>query len=163
MKILIVGPGGSGKDHLKTRLVGNGARPSVSYTTRPMRAGETPGQTYHFVSEQTFMELVNNGSFYEWERFGNGHLYGTPRSAFDSSADGTDAGVFIMTPRGIRSLSPEHRAGSMVIYLDIPEGERLARLMARADADHPERRIETDRRDFADFADWDLRVTNEDF
>ena len=52
---------------------------SVSATTRKPREGETDGVSYHFLSEEAFMERVQDGRFLEWEEVYNGSKYGTLR------------------------------------------------------------------------------------
>lgn len=54
---------------------------SVSHTTRPPRAGEKHGEDYHFVSDETFDEILNSNDFIEWERV-HEHRYGTRKSDF---------------------------------------------------------------------------------
>ena len=57
----------------------DGIAMSVSATTRPPRPGEVDGKDYHFVSDERFTELVENGAFLEWATvFGN--RYGTLKS-----------------------------------------------------------------------------------
>ena len=47
-KIILVGKGASGKDHLRKILEGRGFTYGISYTTRPPREGEIDGQDYYF-------------------------------------------------------------------------------------------------------------------
>lgn len=53
---------------------------SVSHTTRPARDGEVDGKDYHFVSKQTFEELIEAGDFLEWALV-HGHYKGTSLQA----------------------------------------------------------------------------------
>ncbi len=63
---------------------------SVSYTTRPPRAGEADGKDYHFVSRETFLQMAKDGDFLESaEIYGN--LYGTSQSWIQTEvANGRD-------------------------------------------------------------------------
>lgn len=158
MKIILVGPGAVGKDHLKKRFLEKGFKQSVSYTTRPPRKNEIDGSDYHFVSEDTFKAMIEVNDFREWNIFGDQKwYYGTTVREFK------DASLFVMTPSGIKSLLPTERKKCFVIYIDVPVEIRRERLNARKDADDPERRIKTDIEDFKDFTDYDMRVTNPDF
>ena len=50
----VFGKSSTGKDTIYRNLMENKAlrlRPIVPYTTRPVRAGETPGVEYHFTDE----------------------------------------------------------------------------------------------------------------
>lgn len=151
-RLIIVGKGGSGKDHLRKKLQSSGFKYCVSHTTRPPREGEVNGEDYHFISlDAAVHEFVKGGKFYEYVFF-NEWVYGTSLEEFHSS------NLFIMTPSGLRSLSPEDRAESFVVYLDIDEDTRRDRLSRRNDADKLERRLKADYLDFKDFNDFDDRV-----
>lgn len=164
MRIILCGPGASGKDHLKTMFEAKGFNRSISYTTRAPREGEVDGVDYHFITEDAFSKMIELELFYEWQPYttkqGGKDVtvhYGTTRDHFYSAT------LFIMTPAGLRDLKPEDRKSSMVMYLDIPEDIRLDRLKKRVNADDPETRIKNDRKDFENFMDYDVRITNPDF
>jgi guanylate kinase len=153
-RVIIVGKGGSGKDHLRKSLSEIGYKYCVSHTSRPPRQDEENGRDYFFVnigevSEPEFLE--NN--FYEWVTF-NGWFYGTSISEFRSSD------LLIMTPSGVKKLKSEDRKNSHIIYLDIPEDIRRERLLLRRDADDVQRRLEADRLDFTDFMDYDELIND---
>lgn len=156
-RIILVGPGASGKDFLKRKLELKGFKTSISYTTRPPRPGEENGKDYFFVTEEKFVDMIGRGQFREWNKFADKWYYGTTLSQFE------DADLFVMTPSGIAALKPEERKSSWVIYLNIPEEVRRERLNNRKDADNADRRIQTDRIDFQDFIDYDTMVKNSDF
>ena len=160
MKIIIVGKGAAGKDFLKKRFLDRGFKQSISYTTRPLRPTERNGVDYHFITEAEFEEMIKMKEFREWNVFGDSKwYYGTTLREFKASS------LFVMTPSGVRSLTADERAECFVIYLDIEEDVRLKRLKDRYGIDDPEteRRLNTDRRDFEDFKDFDLRITNPDW
>lgn len=158
-KIILLGKGAGGKDFLKKALIDNyGYKAAVSCTTRPPRENEVDGIDYHFITEDLFQEMIKNNQFKEYNCFGaNKWYYGTRISDFDSAT------VFIMTPSGIKALTPAERSEFYVVYLDIAEDVRRTRLMSRNDADDAERRLHTDRIDFEGFNDFDLKVTIPDF
>jgi len=156
-RVILCGHAASGKDYLRKRFERRGYRYALSYTTRPPRENETPGTDYRFVTETQAQEMIHNGEFYEWVRF-NDWIYGTTREQFKTKD------LFIMTPRGLQHLLPEDRAESLVIFVDIPESVRRARLQHREmPGDTADRRMEADRLDFLNFTDYDIRITNSDF
>ena len=153
-RVIIVGKGGSGKDHLRKSLSEMGYKYCVSHTSRPPRQGEEDGVDYFFVSIKEVSDpdyLEKN--FYEWVTF-NGWFYGTSVSEFKQSD------LLIMTPSGVEKLRPEDREDSHIIYLDIPEEIRRLRLLSRRDADDVERRLAADQADFLNFADYDEQITD---
>ncbi len=82
--LVFSGPSGAGKSTICRAVLErfNDLAFSVSHTTRPMREGEVDGRDYHFVSEETFMNLVKSDAFAEnAEVFGN--FYGTARETLE--------------------------------------------------------------------------------
>lgn len=156
-RIILVGKAASGKDHLRKRFQSRGFSYAVTHTTRPMREGEIIGEDYHFISEDDAKILIESNFFYEYVIF-NGWVYGTSVGEFYTKD------LFIMTPKGISLMSPEDRKQSFVIYVDIEMSTRMTRLSNRnMPGDSMDRRIQADELDFADFTDYDLRITNSDF
>ena len=156
-KIILVGPGASGKDYLAGLLASRGYSRAVSCTTRPMRQGEQDGVDYHFITVEEFERRIGDNEFKEWYCFGDqSWLYGTLLSEFEK------ADLFIMSPPVLPSL------GSLisdfaVVYLNIPESIRRLRMTLRADADSVERRLEADAHDFRNFETFDVEITSPDF
>ena len=160
-RVILVGPGASGKDTLKDRFIKKGYTPSISHTTRPMRDGEVNGVHYHFTDKETFKSMVELDEFYEWQEFGSEHgldaLYGTTKADFYA------ADIFIMTPAGLDDLLPEDREQSMIIYLNVDESVRRARLSERNDFDTVDNRLERDARHFSEFTNYDVEIKNHNF
>jgi guanylate kinase len=153
-KIILVGKGGSGKDHMRKKFESRGFKYCVSYTSRPKREGEKEGKDYYFVDDSFFQNNVHK--FYEIHDF-NGWKYGRMINDFEKSS------LLIMTPSGISCIKPEHRKRCFIIYID-PDNEILKkRLAERKDADSAERRLIADDEDFLNFHDYDIRIKNEDF
>ena len=86
-KIFVLsGPSGVGKGTLLSMLCRDfpDIKLSVSYTTRRPRFNETPDIDYHFVSQDTFREMINKGEFLEWAEFA-GNYYGTALSTLQNT------------------------------------------------------------------------------
>lgn len=156
-RIILVGPGASGKDFMRKRLEERGMTYAVSYTTRPPRPGEEDGKDYFFLSQAQCQAMQDEDEFYEVIDF-NGWSYGTTLKQFYRDD------VFIMTPSGLSHLSKEDRAKSFVIFFDIDEEIRRQRLGERVMPGHTvEARLQADRDLFAGFSDYDLKITNPNF
>jgi len=153
-KIIIVGPGGSGKDFLRKKMVERGFEYGVSFTSRPPRDGELEGVDYYYRDENFFN--FNSDIFLELQEF-NGWKYGISKDEFSVK------NLFILSPAGIKSLPKSFREESFVIYLNPSAGIRRKRLEGRNDADSVGRRFLADGRDFSGFFDYDIMITNEDF
>jgi len=153
-KIILVGPGGSGKDFLRKKLVSRGFTYGISHTSRPPREGEINGIDYYF-TDSDYMEK-NRDQFLELQSF-NGWNYGISLCEFNNND------LFILSPAGLKSISKEIRQSCFVIYLNPPISVRIERLGSRNDADDVSRRLKGDEEDFLNFNDYDMVVTNEDF
>ena len=104
--------------------------------------------------------MIERGEFYENVMF-NGWLYGT---SVNQWAQKDNESVFIMTPTAISCISPEDRKECFIIYTDIHIDIRRKRLENRLmPGDSLERRIQADEKDFENFRDYDLRITNPEF
>ena len=83
---IISAPSGGGKTSLVRALlgIGMGLSLSVSYTSRPARAGEIDGHDYHFVTREVFEQKLKHGEFLESaEVYGN--YYGTSKKWIDEN------------------------------------------------------------------------------
>jgi len=153
-KIIIVGPGGSGKDFLRKKMVERGFDYGVSFTSRPPREGEKEGIDYYY-RDINFFES-NKDIFLELQEF-NDWKYGNSKGEFSIK------NLFILSPAGLKILPKSFRADSFVIYLNPAEDTRVKRLKERNDVDDVERRLIADQKDFFEFSDYDIMITNEDF
>lgn len=153
-RIIIVGPGGSGKNYLAEKFELRGYVRCVTTTSRPPRENEKHGVDYYFENKEFFEKYRHH--FYEIDEF-NGWLYGTLNEDFGT------ADLILMTPRGVKNLQPAERSSSVIIYLNPPKEVIEKRLRARKDADSADRRMKTDAEDFAGFTDFDIEIKNEDF
>lgn len=81
--IAIVGKSGSGKTHIAEYIKSKHNIPTlVSYTTRPMRAGETNGKEHWFVDES---KMLQKDEMLAYTKFGGFH-YWTEISQIDGCA-----------------------------------------------------------------------------
>ncbi|MCY4473424.1 MAG: guanylate kinase [Kistimonas sp.] len=89
---IVSAPSGAGKTSLVRELVRTTPHiaVSVSHTTRPMRKGEKDGADYHFVSVDSFQQMIGRNLFLEQaEVFG--HFYGTSQAWVEEKLEeGTD-------------------------------------------------------------------------
>jgi guanylate kinase len=121
-------PSGAGKTTLARRLLDRDREisMSVSVTTRPRRQGEVEGADYHFIAQDRFRAMVDDGELVEWaEVFG--HLYGTPRAPVDTAlAAGRDM-LFDIDWQGTQQLSQLMADDLVRIFILPPSAEELRR------------------------------------
>lgn len=84
--IVISGPSGVGKGtiigHLKDIYQEKNKKLylSVSCTTRSPREGEVEGINYYYITEEEFKKRIKKHDFLEYNIYGTGKYYGTPKS-----------------------------------------------------------------------------------
>ena len=162
--LVLSAPSGAGKTTLVKALLAHdpGLRFSVSYTTRPLRPGETDGTDYCFVDSPRFQQMVRDGEFLEHaEVFGN--CYGTSRAQVDAlRAGGHDVLLEIdwQGARQIRANAPDCRT-VFILPPSAPELERRLRTRATDSDDVIRRRLGQARDDMAHWAEFDFVIINE--
>ena len=112
---------------------------SVSATTRPARPDEVNGVNYHFITRESFLEMIRKGEFLEYDEH-HDNLYGTLYSAVK---DATEKGnvVLDIEPNGAMNVRRVH-PDAVLIFIMPPSWEELeARLRGRGDT--PEEQIQT--------------------
>jgi guanylate kinase len=80
LMVILGAPSGAGKSTLVGKVRAQDPRLafSVSHTTRPPRGEEQDGVAYHFVADETFETMIQDGAFAEWahvhaRRYGTSH------------------------------------------------------------------------------------------
>jgi guanylate kinase len=136
---------------------------SVSYTTRPPRAGEVDGTDFHFVSEGRYRELRDRGEFAEWAQV-HGNYYATSASAIDKAlAAGRDVLLDIDTQGAtqLRSRYP-HAVLVFVVAPSLADLEQRLR-ERRSDAEGEiARRLRRAREEIALWRQYDYLIVNRD-
>lgn len=129
---VLSGPSGTGKGTVCKEVLEreDNLTVSVSATTREKRAGETDGETYHYVTKDTFEAMIDGGEMLEYAMY-NGQYYGTPKNTVDTLLnDGRDV-LLEIEPQGalqVKKLFPE----SVLIFLAPPSMRELKnRLVSR--------------------------------
>jgi guanylate kinase len=118
---------------------------SVSYTTRPPRAGEIEGDDYHFISEQDFAAKVEAGDFLEYANV-HGRYYGTLRKPLIANLqNGVDVliDVDIQGAAAIRAFDDATiRQALCDVFIMPPDLDELRRRLTKRGTETPEQ-IET--------------------
>src|SRR5262245_13412001 len=84
--IVVAAPSGAGKSSFVEKIAKEDSRlvDIITYTTRPMRKGESQGHPYFFISEDDFKKKINDGFFVEWAHV-HTRMYGTPYDQLESA------------------------------------------------------------------------------
>jgi len=163
---IVSAPSGAGKTSLVRALLADdtGVSVSVSFTTRPPRAGEREGIDYHFVERERFLAMIEAGEFLEHaEVFGN--YYGTGRMEVASRlAQGSDVILEIdwQGAQQVRQAFPE----AVGIFILPPSSEVLRERLNGRGKDAPaviERRLQAAVEEISHYSEYDFIVINDHF
>jgi guanylate kinase len=162
---IVSAPSGAGKTTLVERLVDETPRLTMSrsYTSRAIREGERDGVDYNFVSRFRFEAMVASGEFLEWaDVFGN--LYGTRAADTEAIlATGSDV-VLVIDVQGARQVRRRDTEACTIFVMPPSLAVLEQRLRGRSKDDEGaiRRRLDTARREVAQFVDYDFLVINDE-
>ncbi|KAJ3030054.1 hypothetical protein HDV00_009119 [Rhizophlyctis rosea] len=102
----------------------------VPDTTRQPRPGEIPGQSYHYITQDEFLSLIDKNAFVEHAEF-SGNRYGTSIEAIHAVQEKDKICVLDLEIKGVRSIKASDM-GAVYCFIQPPSVEALeARLRGR--------------------------------
>jgi guanylate kinase len=126
MLVVVSGPSGVGKSTIVAELAKRRPQvvPIVTATTRPRRVGEVDKVHYHFLSNEDFARMRDEGGLLEWAAV-HEQWYGTPiEQVRGILAAGRDA-ILTIDPQGARSVRARV-PDALLIFVMPPSIEDLA-------------------------------------
>lgn len=163
--VVVSSPSGAGKTTLCHKLMAefSALKFSVSFTTRKPRPGEKNGVDYHFVDEETFQRMTDQGEFAEWAMV-HGNRYGTARSAVADALDHGRDVLFDIDWQGGRQLKAQFADDAVMIWVLPPSlavlEERLRRRATDA-LDVIEKRLAMAKKELEQYGYYDYLVVND--
>ena len=129
---IVSGPSGAGKttliDRVRNQLEAIGIRLyfSVSHTTRAPRAGEVDGINYHYVSDETFAQMVERAEFLECAHV-HAHRYGTSKAEVKWRLEAGQDVILDIDYQGARQIAGDSdlKARSLSVFIFPPSLEEL--------------------------------------
>ena len=103
---------------------------SVSYTTRPRRAGDINGKDYYFVSAEEFQKMIQGGAFAEWAEI-YGQRYGTSKMILEKVREEGQDVILDIDGQGARQLRDKDLRGIFIFILPPSWAELKQRLSGR--------------------------------
>ena len=165
--VIVSSPSGAGKTTLTRRLLKEFEGQlefSVSYTTRPMRPGETNGRDYWFVDPEKFQAMVEAGDFAE-NAWVHSNRYGTARAPIEAALTAGRDVIFDVDWQGGQALSSRWPQDSLKVFILPPSVEALElRLRQRAtDAQNViEARLRKARDELEHYNEYEHLIVNDD-
>jgi guanylate kinase len=165
---IVSAPSGAGKSSLVKAALADDKRLilSVSYTTRPPRAGEVNGREYHFVDRKTFEAMLERGDFLESAEV-HGNRYGTSQKWLeDARARGLDI-LLEIDWQGARQVRKAFSDAVSIFILPpppvVPELERRLRGRGQDSEEAIQRRLRDAREEIGHAAEFDYVIINKEF
>lgn len=162
---VLSGPSAAGKDsvirELKARFPD--LHYTITVTTRPVRAGEVPGESYNFITQDGYDRLMDAGELLAPARV-HGHWYGAPleqiRTAFERGRD-VFLKIDVQGAIQVRRRFPQ----AVFIFLAPVSPSELAERLERRRTESPgerERRLDDASFEMEQMSTYDYRVVNQE-
>ena len=155
----VMGKSATGKDTIYQKLLNESKlnlKRIIPYTTRPIREGEVPGREYYFCTEQDVQRLEEEGRIVELRAYDT--VYGIWK--YFTVDDGNiqldkENYILIGTLEAYTKIRDYFGAEYVVpIYIEVEDGERLLRAIAREKSQDVPKYEEMCRRFLADAKDF---------
>lgn len=131
----MMGKSSSGKDTLYQKVLERlpQIHRVVPYTTRPIREGEQDGVEYHFVDDKQLAELETDGKIVELRAYNTVHGIWKYFTVDDGQIDLEQGDCLLIgTLETYEKIREYYGAEHLVpIYIEVEDGERLARALER--------------------------------
>ena len=113
---------------------------SISMTSRAVRKGDVPNESYYFVSKEEFENRIEEGVFLEYAEY-NGNYYGTPRDKINEKLkEGKDVilEIEIQGALKVKELVPD----AIFIFILPPSMKELKRRLVNRGSDSKDKIID---------------------
>lgn len=155
----LMGKSASGKDTIfkKVKEQMPQLKTIVIYTTRPIREGEQEGVEYYFVNDKKLEELQQAGKVIELRAYNTVHGIWKYFTADDGQFDSEEHVIAIGTLESYVKMRAYFGDDKLVpIYVEVDDGIRLERALARERKQKEPKYEELCRRFLADAADFSV-------
>jgi guanylate kinase len=164
--IIIAAPSGAGKSSFVEKITSEipRLRDTVTYTTRAMRAGESEGIPYHFVSLEKFNELREKGFFVEYANV-HENWYGTPMHQLENAWARNEVIIMDVDVQGADTFKRKFPDATTIFILP-PSVDELRRRVIKRDGKVPddlEIRMHNAELEIKRCEDFDVQLVNDDF
>ena len=138
---IVAAPSGAGKTSVVTNVISKLSpfipiERVITFTTRPVRPGETNGIDYYFLSQEEFLKRKEEGFFLETTKY-NGYYYGSPISMIQDMKNGKSF-IIITDPAGADNFKKNIMPDAVTIWITISNIQELQKRLEKRKTDSPE-------------------------
>lgn len=164
--IIVAAPSGAGKSSFVEKIASEDSRihDVITYTTRPMRTGESQGKPYFFIEKADFQKKIEQNFFIEWALV-HTNLYGTSYEQLQSAWDQGLTVIMDIDIQGVATFKSKYPDAKTVFILP-PSLEELRRRVIKRDGQPPadlEIRMQNAEKEMAKAPEFDVRIINDNF
>ena len=163
--IILTGPSGVGKGTVVKKILDEDKSIwlSISATTRSPREGEKEGQSYYFLSEDKFKEMIEKKLFLEWAQFA-GNYYGTPLSSVNEKIEEGLTVLLEIEVEGANQIKKNYPEALSIFLLPPNKAELEKRIRNRGTEEEEaiNRRLTRANYEIAVSNEFDFVLTNHD-
>lgn len=164
--IIVVGPSGVGKSSFVDKITAEipKIKDVITYTTRAMREGESEGNPYHFISNERFLELRDQGFFVEWAQV-HGRLYGTPKQEIHQALKAGIPVIMDVDVQGAATFIKEY-PGCLTLFIHPPSIDELRQRIIKRESQPPrdlDVRLTNAEKELLRADEFEVQLTNDNF
>ena len=167
--VVISGPSGVGKGTIVKLLQDKYKKESkklylsISCTTRSPREGEIDGVHYYFITEGEFLKRIHDEDFFEYNKYGTGKYYGTPKSTVINYLNKGYDVILEIDVNGYKQIKEQYPDCVGIFIMPPSIDELYERLKGRGTETKEviEQRIETAKLEISQKDLYDYIITNE--
>lgn len=164
--IILAAPSGAGKSSFVDRICAEEPRlfDTITYTTRPMRRGESQGKPYFFIDKAEFEKRIKENYFVEWAVVHENH-YGTPMEQLTDAWAKGKCVIMDVDVQGAATFKAKFPDAVMVFILP-PSIEELRRRIIKRDGENTKDlsiRLKNAESELKKAQDFDILITNDKF
>lgn len=165
--ILVAAPSGGGKSSFVERACADDQRLQdiVTFTTRPIRKGETDGVHYHFCTTEKFESMIGDGSLVEWAKV-HGNYYGIGLSILEKAWKAGRCAILDIDVQGVETILRKFPRDTKTVFILPPSIDELRRRIEKRDGGKPkdlEIRMQNAEREMAEAGKFDVQIINDHF
>ena len=164
--IIVSAPSGTSKTSLVNSLIKKipNLYISISHTTRSQRAGESDGVHYNFVSEQQFLQMLQQDAFLEHAKVFN-HYYGTSKTWVLQALHASKDIILEIDWQGAKQIRQSMPEAISIFILPPSKIALKERLLHRNQDDITaiNQRMEHVNNEIAHYSNYDYLIVNDDF